>query len=150
MKIEEFDEEINKIERFYQKQGTITDEQRQIWYRELKNLDIARFKYIIAQIYRTSKFMPKLADILEINASLGYSQVKQKQIKSNCKICNGTGYVTYKRTSEKGADNLLYEYGAICKCRTKPKYEGWKITDERNKSNYFITYIEEASLGGNI
>ena len=40
MKIEEFDEEINKIERFYQKQGTITDEQRQIWYRELKNLDI--------------------------------------------------------------------------------------------------------------
>lgn len=150
MKIEEFDEEIDKIERFYQKQGAITDEQRQIWYRELKNLDIARFKYIIAQIYRTSKFMPKLADLLEINANLGYSQAKKEKNQSNCKICNGTGYVTYKRTSEKGADNFLYEYVAICKCRTKPKYEGWKITDERNKSNYYIPYIEEVNLGGNI
>lgn len=150
MKIEEFDEEIDKLERFYQKEGTIADEQRQIWYRELKNLDIARFKYIIAQTYRTSKFMPKLADLLEINANLGYSQVKQEQNQSNCKICNGTGYVTYKRTSEKGANDFLYEYGAICKCRTNPKYEGWKITDERNKSNYYIPYIEEVSLGGNI
>lgn len=150
MKIEEFDEEINKLERFYQKEGTITDEQRQIWYRELKNLDIARFKYIIAQTYRTSKFMPKLADLLEINANLGYSQAKQEQNQSNCKICNGTGYVTYKRTSEKGADNLLYEYGAICKCRTKTKYEGWKITDERNKSNYYIPFIEEINIGGTI
>ena len=94
MKIEEFDEEIDKLERFYQKQGTITDEQRQIWYKELKNLDIARFKYIIAQIYRTSKFMPTLADILKVNASLGYYQVKQKQYQSNCKICNETRYVT--------------------------------------------------------
>lgn len=148
MKIEEFDEEIDKIERFYQKQGAITDEQRQIWYKELKNLDIARFKYIIAQIYRTSRFMPKLADLLEINANLGYSQAKKEKNQSNCKICNGTGYVTYKRTSEKGADDLLYEYGAICKCRTKPKYEGWKITDERNRSNYYIPYIEEIVIGG--
>ena len=49
MKIEEFDDEIDKLERFYQKQGIITDEQRQIWFKELRNLDIARFKYIIAQ-----------------------------------------------------------------------------------------------------
>mgnify|MGYP004521825879 CR=1 FL=1 len=148
MKIEEFDEEIDKLERFYQKEKTITDEQRQIWYRELRNLDIARFRYIIAQTYRTSKFMPKLADLLEINANLGYSQAKQEQNQNNCKICNGTGYVTYKRTTEKGANDLLYEYGAICKCRTKPKYEGWKITDEKNRSNYYIPLLDEINIGG--
>lgn len=146
MKIEEFDEEINKIERFYQKQGAITDEQRQIWYRELRNLDIARFKYIIAQIYRTSKFLPKLADIIETNNNLGYSQIKQEQNTNNCKICNGTGYVTYKRTTKNGANDMLYNFGAICSCRTKQKYDGWKVTDERYKSNYYIPFIEK--IGG--
>ena len=66
MKLEEFDDEVSKLERFYQKE--ITDEQRKIWYSELRNLDISRFRYIISQVYRTSKFLPKLADILEINA----------------------------------------------------------------------------------
>ena len=68
MKIEEFTEVVKELENFYEKE--ITDEQRQIWFRELRNLEIKRFKYIISQIYRTSKFLPKLADILEINSNL--------------------------------------------------------------------------------
>ena len=46
MKLEEFDDEVSKLERFYQKE--ITDEQRKIWYSELRNLDISRFRYIIS------------------------------------------------------------------------------------------------------
>ena len=146
MKIEEFDEEINKLERFYQKEKAITDEQRQIWYRELRNLDITRFKYIIAQIYRTSKFLPKLADILEINANLGYSQAKQEQNINKCKRCNGTGYITYKKITKNGANDMLYEFGAICSCRIKSKYEGWKVTEERFRSNFYTTFAEEVGL----
>ena len=146
MKIEEFDEEIDKLERFYQKEKSITDEQRQIWYRELRNLDIERFRYIVAQIYRTFKFLPKLADILEINANLGYSQVKQEQNINKCKRCNGTGYITYKKTTKNGANDMLYEFGAICSCRVKTRYEGWKVTDERYRSNFSTPYAEEVGL----
>ena len=144
MKLEEFDEEVNKLERFYQKE--VTDEQRRIWYTELRNLDISRFKYIISQVYRTSKFLPKLADILEINANLGYSQVKQEKNKNKCKRCNGTGYITYKKTTKNGANDMLYEFGAICSCRIKPRYEGWKITDERYRSNFYTPFSEEVGI----
>lgn len=144
MKLEEFDEEVSKLERFYQKK--VTDEQRRIWFTELRNLDISRFKYIISQVYRTSKFLPKLADILEINANLGYSQVKQEENKNKCKRCNGTGYITYKKTTKNGANDMLYEFGAICSCRMKPRYEGWKITDERYRSNFYTPFAEEVGI----
>lgn len=144
MKLEEFDEEVSKLERFYQKE--VTDEQRRIWYTELRNLDISRFKYIISQVYRTSKFLPKLADILEINANLGHSQAKQEENKNKCKRCNGTGYITYKKTTKNGANDMLYEFGTICSCRTKPRYEGWKITDERYRSNFYTPFAEEIGL----
>lgn len=144
MKLEEFDEEVSKLERFYQKE--VTDEQRRIWYTELRNLDISRFKYIISQVYRTSKFFPKLADILEINANLGYSQAKQEENKNKCKRCNGTGYITYKKTTKNGANDMLYEFGAICSCRMKHRYEGWKITDERYRSNFYTPFAEEIGL----
>ena len=144
MKLEEFDDEVSKLERFYQKE--ITEEQGKIWYSELRNLDISRFRYIISQVYRTSKFLPKLADILEINANLGYSQVKQEENNNKCKRCNATGYLTYKRTTKNGADNMMYEFAAICSCRTKPKYEGWKITDERYRSNNYTPFAEEVGI----
>lgn len=144
MKLEEFDEEVSKLERFYQKE--VTEEQRRIWFTELRNLDISRFKYIISQVYRTSKFLPKLADILEINANLGYSQVKQEENKNKCKKCNGTGYITYKKTTKNGANDMLYEFGAICSCRTKTRYEGWKITDERYRSNFYTPFAEEVGI----
>lgn len=144
MKLEEFDEEVSKLERFYQKE--VTEEQRRIWFAELRNLDISRFKYIISQVYRISKFLPKLADILEINANLSYSQVKQEENKNKCKKCNGTGYITYKKTTKNGANDMLYEFGAICSCRTKPRYEGWKITDERYRSNFYTPFAEEVGI----
>lgn len=145
MKIEEFSKVIEQMEKFYQKE--ITDEQKQIWYKELRNLDLARFNYIIAQIYRTLKFMPKLADILEINANLGYSQMKKQNDVKKCSKCNGTGYLLYKKIISNGENKTENVYGAVCSCRQKMKYEGWKITDERNRSNFYMPYIEEIEIG---
>ena len=41
---------------------------------------------------------------------------------------------------------MLYEFGAICSCRTKPRYEGWKITDERYRSNFYTPFAEEVGI----
>lgn len=141
MKIEEFMNEVKQLENFYGKD--LTDEQKQIWFKELRYLELPRFKYIETQIYKTLKFMPKLADIIEINSSLGYSQVKKDE-KIKCKKCNGTGYLIYTKIIDNGTGGKYKNvYGAICSCKQKVKYEGWKITDEEHKTNYYTPYIEE-------
>ena len=100
MTIDEFTNTTKQLENFYGKE--MIDEQKQIWFKELRNLDIARFRYIIAQVYRTSKFMPKLADILEINSNLGYSQVKKESQNKKCDKCKGTGYILYDKVFDNG------------------------------------------------
>ena len=145
MKIDEFISEIKQLENFYGKE--LTDEQKQIWYKELRYLELIRFKHITAQIYKTLKFMPKLADIVEINSKLGYSQLKKDQNKIKCSRCKGTGYLLYTKLIDNGAGGKFRNvYGAICSCRQKPKYEGWKITDEEHRSNFYTPYIEEIEI----
>ena len=62
MTIDDFTKATTEIENFYQKE--ISDEQKKVWFQELKGMDIRRFKYVISQVYRTCKFIPKLADII--------------------------------------------------------------------------------------
>ena len=145
MKIDEFMNEVKQLEKFYGKE--LTEEQKQIWYKEVRYIELPRFKYIETQIYKTLKFMPKLADIIEINSNLGYSQIKKEQQKIECKKCNGTGYITYIKKIDNGdMKKIEYIYGAICTCRQKKKYEGWKISDERHRSNYYTPYAEEVNI----
>lgn len=137
--------EVKQLENFYGKE--LTDEQKQIWFKELKNLEILRFKHIEGQIYKTLKFMPKLADIIEINSNLGYSQIKKDENNTKCKKCKGTGYVLYTKLIDNGTGGKIRNvYGAICTCRQKPKYEGWKITDENHRTNYYTPYVEEIRI----
>lgn len=143
MKINEFTEIIEQVERFYNKE--IPEEQKQIMFNELKNMEVTRFKYIISQHYRTSPYLPKLPDILEINKKLGYAKTNNN--KNKCKDCNGTGYILYKKEIDNGTGGkIVNTYGAICKCRQKRKYEGWKITDEEHRSNYYTPYVEEIKI----
>lgn len=114
MTIEEFSKATEEIERFYQKE--IPDEQKKIWFNELKGMEIKRFKYIISQAYRTLKFVPKLADIIEINTNLGYSQVKKEENQVKCSKCKGTGYITYKKLVPNGDKKMECEYMAVCDC----------------------------------
>ena len=98
MKIEEFDEETQKLEKFYEKD--IPDEQRKIWYEEFKGINITRYKYLISQVYRKCKFMPKLADMIEINKTAGVIQ-QQKDETVYCPKCNGIGLIFYKKKFQK-------------------------------------------------
>lgn len=107
MKIEEFDEETRKLEKFYDKE--IPEEQRKIWYEEFKGINITRYKYLISQVYRKCKFMPKLADMIEINKMAGVIQ-QQKDETAYCPKCNGIGLILYKK---KFNDNI---YDMVCRC----------------------------------
>lgn len=140
MKIDEFMEEIKKIENYYQKE--MTDEQKKIWFDNLKNMNIARFKYIIANLFRTSKFIPKLADVYELNSSLGV--IKREEQKKNCPKCNNTGYIIYKKPAKDG--EIETEYGAICSCKRQTQYKGWEINDEAHRTEFYTPLVEELTL----
>lgn len=144
MKLEEFNDEVERIERFYQKE--IPDEQKRIWFNELKSMDIKRFKYIISQVYRTLKFIPKLADIIEINTNLGYSQVKKEENPIKCDKCKGTGYITYWKKIKNGNKEMNYEYMALCTCGKQKQYKGWEYPEERYRTNYYTPLATELGL----
>ena len=127
MKIEEFDEETRKLEKFYDKE--IPEEQRKIWYEEFKGISITRYKYLISQVYRKCKFMPKLADMIEINKKTGVIQKKEDET-VYCPKCNGIGLILYKK---KFNDNI---YDMVCRCDC---INGMKICKE-------IPTIQEISI----
>lgn len=133
---------IKQLENYYQKE--MTDEQKKIWFENLKKMDIRRFNYLIGQLYKTQKFMPKLADVLELNNAIGQVQQDIKENKVDCKECNNTGYVLYW----KKANNTSYQFMAVCKCGRRKPYRGWEVQDDRNKNDYFIPSITEIFEGG--
>lgn len=144
MTIDEFTKATTEIENFYQKE--ISDEQKKIWFQELRGMDIKRFKYVISQTYRTCKFIPKLADIIEINTNLGYSQVKKEATVSKCNKCKGTGYILYKKLIPNGDKKIECEYMAVCSCGKQKQYKGWEVSEDRYKSNYYTPLAVELGL----
>lgn len=115
MTLTEFNEETNKLEKFYNKE--LEEYERDIWFRELKYMPIKRYKQIITKLYTTNKFMPKLADIISLSRELPYEQ-KQDQ-KVECDICKGKGFVLYKQL----INRYPYEFTARCDCQNGDKYK---------------------------
>lgn len=106
----EFIEITSDIEKFYEKE--LTTEQNRIWFEELKTINKERYRQISREIYKTSKFMPKLADIIEINQKLP-SVIKKENKVYECTRCNGVGIVIYKKI----IDGYTYDFGARCNCQ---------------------------------
>ena len=132
---------VDQIENFYGQ--TLNGVERDIWYENLKFMSLERFNYILSEIYKTNKFMPKLADILQVHKQIPYTaQKEEREIKNDCKKCNGTGYVSYINE----IINRKYQYAAVCDCGRREKYDGTKCTDAKNKSNYYIPTITEIGL----
>ena len=144
MKIEEFTGVTKEIENFYQKE--ITEDQKKIWFDNLKGMDIKRFKYIISQIYKTCKFLPKLADIVEMNNNIGYEKKNEINPTKNCSKCNNTGYITYKKIITNGDKKIENEYMAVCSCKRQKQYKGWEISEDRYKTNYYTPMAAELGL----
>lgn len=118
MKIDEFMEETKKLERFYSKE--LTEEQKKIWFENLKKLTLPRYQYIIGVIYRKNKYFPTLADILQINDETGMKKQEQKYKEEKCDICSGRGIIRYiKKINE-----IDYEYVCRCNCGNSLKFMG--------------------------
>lgn len=131
----EFIENTSRLERYFEK--TYSVEQLKIMFEELKNLNAERYKQIITQLIRTSKFMPKIADIIEMNNNLPKMGRKENNDLEDCKLCNNTGYVTYERIVENGDKKSKQTYMAVCSCKRQQRYTG---------KNYYIPTIEELNL----
>ena len=139
---QEFIEYIGQIENVYKNQN-LSNIEKEIWYENLKFMSIERFNYILAEIYKTSKFRPTLADILQFHKQIPYTAKKEeREIKSGCKKCNGTGYVFYT----KEISGKKYKYSAVCDCGRHERYDGRKCADPKNKSEYYIPTIAETGL----
>ncbi len=141
MSDEEFYECIEQVQRVYDKK--LSDIELEIWYENLKFMSVQRFNYILSEIYKTSKFMPKLADILQVHRQIPYTAKREeKQIKNHCEKCNDLGYVIYNKI----IDGHSYKCSAVCDCGRQERYDGRKCTDEKNKSDYYIPTIQEIGL----
>lgn len=139
MNNKEFIEYIQELENYYGQQ--LNDTERDIWFNNLQFMSIERFNYIISEIFKINKFMPKLSEILEIHKSIPYDKEEQ-EIKQHCDKCNDTGYIIYTKIVE----GMPYQYSAVCDCNRQNRYDGSKITDLRAKSNYYIPTVNEIGL----
>ena len=66
MQFKKFNEYIRQLQNFYGQ--NLSETELDIWYENLKGMSLERFNYVIAEIYRINKFMPKLSEILEVKA----------------------------------------------------------------------------------
>lgn len=132
---------VNQIQNMYHKKMSETEVD--VWYENLKFMSLERFNYILAEIYKTNKFMPTLADILQTHKQIPYfAKKEEKDVKGNCKKCNGIGYIIYI----KEIDQKKYKYCAVCDCGRAERYDGTKCTEAKNKSKYYIPTIAETGL----
>jgi len=141
MNNKEFMQYTQEIENFYGQK--LSDVERNVWYENFKFLTIERFNYIIAEIYKTNKFMPKLSEILAVHRSIPYkATVEVEEVKGQCKKCNNTGYIIYNKV-ENGKE---YKFSAVCECGRQARYDGTKVADPKNQSKYYIPTVAEIGL----
>lgn len=141
MNREDFLKYIEELQNFYGQKLSQTE--LEVWYDNLKTMTMQRFNLILSEIYKTSKFMPKLADILQVHNQIPYTATQpEKKMTGHCEKCNDTGYVTYY----KDIDGMKYQYAAVCDCGRQSRYDGTKCIDQRNKSDYYIPIAQEISL----
>ena len=89
MQISEFIEATSRIESYYGKE--YTTEQRRIMYEELKTINIERYRQLISSIIRKSKYLPKVADFIEVDKEVPREK-KEENKTTECNICGGEGY----------------------------------------------------------
>ena len=141
----EFIEATSRIEQYYNKE--YTNEQRRIMFKELEDINIERYRQLVSTVIRKSKFLPKIADFVEANVETPFSTPKDTLQKIECKKCNSTGYLVYTKIIKDGERQFKNQYACVCTCGNVRKYEGWKVTDKRYRSDFFTPYAQEIRIG---
>ena len=137
----EFTGYIKELQRYYNQE--LNETEFDIWYNSLKFMTVERFNYILSQLYEINKFMPKLAEVLDMHKQIPYTVGKQeKKIEGHCEKCNDTGYIIYTKI----INNMPYKYTAVCDCGRQDRYDGRQCVKEKDKSDYYIPTTEEIDL----
>lgn len=110
MILDEFLETTERIEKFYDKE--YNQEQRKMIFETFKDKPKERYRQIALQVFRTSKFLPKLADLIEIDQTLPKEKQQEKE-RIKCPKCNGTGMIIYAKVIPNMGE---YQYAARCDC----------------------------------
>ena len=110
----EFIETTSRLEKYYDK--TYTKDQLQIMFKELKEMGIDRYRQLISAIIRKNKFLPKVADFIEMDKEIPRAEQKTTE-KVDCEKCGGEGFILYKKLIENGPNKKIeYQFGARCDC----------------------------------
>lgn len=140
----EFIEATSRLEQYYDKE--YNTQQMQIMYEELNGLTVERYRQLISALIRKSKFLPKVADIIEANAEEPYTNSNADRKVIDCKRCKGTGYVLYTKLIDNGVEKFKNTYGAVCKCGNAKQYKGWEISDVRYRTNFYTPLAQELGI----
>lgn len=137
----EFIEYIQELQRYYGQE--LSETEADIWYNSLKFMSIGRFNYVISEIYKVNKYMPRLSEVLDMHKQIPYTTgTEERKIKGHCEKCNDTGYVVYTKI----INGMPYEYAAVCDCGRQNRYDGRTLVDERHKSDFYTPTIDELGL----
>ena len=130
MTFEEFRKETSNIESFYEK--ALNPTQVQIWFEEIKNYPVERYRQAIKKVCKTSQYKPSLSLVLETIRTTKPEQLKTEPVE--CKACKGSGYVLYKKIF----NDLEYEYVSLCNCPNAIGKEYNGRTSKENPTDYYI------------
>lgn len=143
--INEFIQATNRLETYYQKE--YTKEQLKIMYEELKIHSLDRYKLLISKAIQQCKFLPKVADLIQINKESPFKNSEEERAeKIECKRCNSTGYVLYDKLVNNGNEKLKYTFMAVCQCGNVKQYKGWEISEKEHRTNYYTPMAQELGL----
>ena len=135
----EFTQYVRELQNFYGQE--LSEKETEMWFKNLSFMSIERFNYILEEIYKTNKYMPKLSEILEIHKSIPYKE-QQVKVKGNCNKCNNTGYLLYTKV----INGMNYTYACVCDCGRQKRYDGRQVQDIKNKSEFYISKLEEIGI----
>ena len=115
MTIAEFIEVTGELESFFatKENKEYNKTQREYMYEEFKGVKKERYRQVVRKAIQTSKFLPKLADLIEIEHNLPKENARVKE-KVECKFCGGTGLVPYTKHMQDG--DVKREYTNVARC----------------------------------
>lgn len=109
MKLEEFLEETETLETFFEK--PLNSEQSKMWYEEFKSYPVEKYRRMVLKAKQTQKFMPKLADMIEIaEKDVDATPTQEEHFEEvKCKKCRNSGLILYY-------DDKKAPHYALCDC----------------------------------
>lgn len=132
----EFINATSRLEKYYDKE--YSSDQLKIMYDFLKEWDLSRYIQAINACLKQSKYLPKLADIMNANVDkMSYTEKKKIDF-VECDKCNGEGFIKYFKLLPNGDKKIQYEYIALCTCENAQK--------QRTENQYDLPTLAEVGL----